>query len=155
MPNPHKACVFPTILRVPFPFDKPAAKAVQLASRWPESWVSKVLRSCAYGWFFFDPTASMAVFGGREPFLQVFESDCIEKHFTRGIGSLCGGEYEEALQAFRAADRLEQNNPFINMCIAIVLIEQGAPDALSAIEHCYTVYKGHPLLSLIRFDRAA
>jgi tetratricopeptide (TPR) repeat protein len=131
-----------------------AEKAIEVASRCPDSWVSKGIRCHAYSWFFSDPDAALGVFGGPEQAAKVFESNGIEKHFTTGIGSLCGRRYGESLEAFKAAARLEQNNPFINVCIAVGLIEQAAPEASSVIAHCCSVYEGHPLLSLIRFNIA-
>jgi tetratricopeptide (TPR) repeat protein len=132
-----------------------AEKAIAIASQHPNSWVSKGIRCHAYAWFFYDPEAALAVFGEAEQAAQVLESNSIEKLFTTGIGSLCGRKYDSALEAFRAAGRFEQGNAFIDVCIAIVLIEQGAPDASSFVEHCGAGHKGHPLLSLIRFDRTA
>jgi tetratricopeptide (TPR) repeat protein len=131
-----------------------AQKAIEVANQWPDSWVSKGIRCHAYSWFFYDPQAALRIFGGPDQASKVFESNCIEKHFTTGIGSLCGRKYEVALEAFKAAARVEQNNPFINVCIAVVLVEQAAPDATIVIERCCSLHKDHPLLSLIRFDRA-
>jgi hypothetical protein len=102
-----------------------------------------------------DPDAAFAVFGGPEQASKLFESNCIEKHFTTGIGSLCGRRDEKALEAFNAAARLEQNNPFIDVCIGVVLIEQAAPEASFVIDRWYSVLEGHPLLTLIRFNRPA
>jgi hypothetical protein len=132
-----------------------AEKAIEIASRWPDSWVSKGIRWNANSFLLYDLDAALAVFGGSEQAWQVIESSCIEKFFTKGISSLCGQKYETALEAFRAAGQIEQNNPFINVCIAIVLIEQGAADASSAIQHCRTLHQGHPLLSLIQFNTTA
>jgi tetratricopeptide (TPR) repeat protein len=132
-----------------------AEKAIEIASQWPDSWVSKGIRLNAYSWFLYDPQAALSILGGPEQASKLLGSNGIEGHFITGIGSLCGRRYGEALEAFKAAARLEQNNPFINVCIAVVLIEQAAPDASSVIEHCSRLHKGHPLLSLIRFDRAA
>jgi serine/threonine protein kinase/Flp pilus assembly protein TadD len=131
-----------------------AQKAVEVASRWPDAWVSKGIRCHAYAWFLHDPQAALGVLGGSEAASKLFESNSVEKYFTTGIGALCGRRYDEALEALKAAERLEQNNPFINVCIAVVRIEQEAPDAHIVVNRCCSIHKGHPLLSLIRFNCA-
>jgi tetratricopeptide (TPR) repeat protein len=129
-----------------------AGKAIEMASRWPDAWVSKAIRIHAYGWFFYDPGAALAVLGGAEQFERALAPDCVEKHFTKGLGTLCGMKYEEALQSFRDAARWQPDSPFIDLCIAIALIEQGAPGAPAAVDRYKGRHGSHPLSRVIKLD---
>ncbi len=131
-----------------------AQRAIDLASQWPNSWVSKAIRCHAHGWFFYDAKSAIAVFGGAEQMPKLMNSDSLENHYTKGIGGLCGGKHAAALASLRAAERLQPNNPYISCCMAIVLIEQSSPEAFDVVHRCCARHTDHPLLDLIQFHSA-
>ena len=86
-----------------------AGRSIQLASRWPDSWISKALRVHAHGWFFFDPAAALDVFGGPEEAARLLgpESTSFVSHFTKveaPHGWLARHDLAAALDRVRVVD---------------------------------------------------
>jgi hypothetical protein len=122
-----------------------ARQAIQLASQWPDSWVSKGIRVHAHGWFFYDPNAAMEVFGGLEEAKRQIKAGGLIIHFMTAVGSLCGQRYDQVLSSLQAAAVEEPGNPFIDFLSAVALMETGSPEAAAALSQFATEHANHPL----------
>jgi hypothetical protein len=89
-----------------------ARKAEELASQW-QSWVAKSVVFLARSFFLFDPTGASEVFGGMAKVLEMMQAGGVEALFLRGYGAAFRGEADAAINAFRAADAIRPNDPFI------------------------------------------
>jgi tetratricopeptide (TPR) repeat protein len=130
-----------------------AGRAVEAAERYPDSWISKGIRVHAHAWFFYDAEAALEVLGGPERTAQLLEADVIERYFTKGLGSLCGQRYDDALANLAAAAKLVPDNPFVEALTAIALLEAGSPSAAEAFDRYLSRHGEHPLTELLGLDR--
>jgi hypothetical protein len=130
-----------------------AGRAVMAAEQYPDSWISKGIRVHAHSWFFYDPTAALEVLGGPDRAAQLLEADVIERYFTKGLGSLCGRRYGDALTNLVAAAKLVPDNPFVEALTAIALLEAGSPSAAEALDHYLSRHGQHPLTELLGLAR--
>ena len=126
-----------------------ARQAIQLASQWPNSWVSKGIRVPAHSWFFYNPNAALEVFGGYEEAERQINAGGLMIHFMTAVGSLCGRRYEKVLSSLQAAAVEEPGNPFIDFLRVVALIESDSPEAAAALSQFATEHANHPLAFIL------
>jgi hypothetical protein len=126
-----------------------AGHAIQLASRWPDSWVSKGIRVHAHAWFFYDQEAALEVLGGQHGVANLMGSQSLVKDFTTAIGALCGQEYEHVFSSLQAGAQKAPCNPFIDFLTVVALIETRSPEAPSQVKRFAAEYSDHPLRLLL------
>jgi hypothetical protein len=128
-------------------------EAMALADLFPDSWVSQGIRVHANTWFLYEPGAAMDVLGGEDQFKKVIETDCIVRHFTCALGSICGGRYDRVLESVQAAARLVPNDPFVEAIELIALLETNSPDAESSVTRYLRKHQDHPLPGVLGVQR--
>jgi hypothetical protein len=126
-----------------------ARSALTRASRWPRSWVSKAIQSSAHSYFFFDFSAALEVLGGIDELKELDRSGGLPTFTIKGLGSLCGRRHNEAKANLGAATNLQPGEPFIDIPLALTLLETGYADNDPEITRVIAAYAEHPLLELL------
>lgn len=128
-----------------------ARKAEELARQWPQFWVAKSVVFLARSFFLFDPTGAGEVFGGMDKVLEMMQAGGVEARFLRGYGAVFRGEADAAVSAFRAADAIKPNDPFIQFSLLFALNRFGSTDdALRMLVIFARHHQSHPLYKLGR-----
>jgi hypothetical protein len=125
-----------------------ARKAEELASQW-QSWVAKSVVFLARSFFLFDPTGASEVFGGMAKVLEMMQAGGVEALFLRGYGAAFRGEADAAINAFRAADAIRPNDPFIQFSLLMALNRYGSThDTVQMLGIFFRNHRSHPLYKL-------
>jgi hypothetical protein len=129
-----------------------ARQAEELASQWPQSWVAKSVVFLARSFFVFDATGAAEVFGGTERLFEMMQAGGVEWLFLRGHGAAFRGEADAAINAFRAADAIRPNDPFIQFShlIALNRLFGSTDDTLRMLFIFLRDHRSHPLYKLGR-----
>ena len=127
-----------------------ARQAEELASQWPQSWVAKAVVFLARSFFLFDATGAVEVFGGPEKVFEMMQAGGVESLFLRGLGAAFRGEADAAINAFRAAEAIRPNDPFIQFSHVMALnrLFGSTDDTLRMLFVFIQNHRSHPLYKL-------
>lgn len=119
-----------------------AEQAMVLASRCPDTFVSRGIRAHVLGYFYYDPFGCIEVLGDVD---ALDDEENVLGLFTSALGRFCTGEYDRVLESLDVADRIEPKNPFIAFLKTVALDYTRSPDARSAVDHFQAQHGVHPL----------
>jgi hypothetical protein len=129
-----------------------ARQAEELAGQWPRSWVAQSVVFLARSFFLFDATGAGEVFGGPQKLLEMMQAGGVEWMFLRGLGAAFRGEADAAINAFRAAEAMRPDDPFIQFSHVMALSRLfGSTDETLRMLHIFmNNHRSHPLYTLGR-----
>src|SRR5712691_1557231 len=123
------------------------AEAIELATLWPEAWVSKCIQFLAYSFLLYEPAEALSVFGGEQGIARLMTSERVERYFIRGYAALFRREEAESEAAFTSALKLSPIDPFVQFSLAFLYVQHRQID--KAVDMFFVMEKAnrrHPLV---------
>lgn len=134
-----------------------AHDAVELARSWPSSWVSRAIIYLAQSFFLMEPAKAVELYGGLEGVREFFKSENVEHYFIRGYSRIFRGERQLALPAFRAAAKVEPENPYVlfSLIVCFKLEPSHSNELVAVLEKLKEWHPSHPITRFVdMLDRA-